>query len=140
MHMATLRAGGPDGPIVAAVTLKRSPAGHFRPERIAKPGPDFGAYYALVILVMANELSTGATFCSLGQTAQGTKMREFGAAFIDVREYTRFHGLIPVLFNFDRIRRRAFRRVHVDRILEIAALPPSERAAASKRHGIRWRI
>lgn len=140
MHVSTLRAGGPEGPIVAAVTLKRSPAGHFRPERIAKPGPDFGAYYTLVIMVMAHELSLAGTFCSLGQTAQGTKLREFGAEFIDVREYTRFHGFVPILFSFDRIRRRAFRKIHVDRILEIAALPPSERAAARRRHGIRWRI
>lgn len=140
IHVSTLRAGGPTGPIVAAVSLKRSPAGHFRPERIAKPGGDFGAYYALVLLVMAHEVERGGTWCSLGQTSQGTKMRDFGASFIDVREYTRFRGLVPLLFGFDLIRRQAFRKIHVDRILEIAALPPDEREAATKRHGIRWHI
>jgi hypothetical protein len=140
LHIATLRAGGPEGPIAAAVSLKRSPAGHFRPERIAKSGTDFGAYYSLVLLVMAHELSLGGSLCSLGQTAQGTKLREFGATFVDVHQYTRFRGLIPRLLGFDLIRRAAFRRVRLDRILEFAALPPEERREAARRHGFRWRF
>ena len=140
LHISTLRAGGPEGPIVAAVSLKRSRAGHFRPERIAKAGNDFGAYYSLVLLVMANELASGGTLCSLGQTAQGTKMRDFGATFVDVHQYTRFRGLIPRLLGFDLVRRAAFRRVRLDRILEFAAMPPEERREAARRHGFRWRF
>jgi hypothetical protein len=140
IHIATLRAGGPSGPIVAAVTVKRSRAGHFRPERIAKPGHDFGAYYSLVLLVMAYEVERGGTWCSLGQTSQGTKMREFGAAFIDVHEYTRFRGLVPRLLGFDLFRRRAYREIHVDQILQLAAMRPEARAEEARRHGIRWHI
>jgi hypothetical protein len=140
LHFATLRVGGPAGPLVAAVSVKRSIAGHFRPERIALNGIDFGAYHALVILTIANELRLGGTFCSLGQTSQGTKLRDFGASFIDAHEYTAFRGLTARVFGLDRARRATFAEVHIDRILEIAALPPEERAEASRRHGIRWHI
>jgi hypothetical protein len=140
LHFGTLRAGGENGPMVGAVTVKRSAAGHFRPERIALSGTDFGAYHSLVILVMANEMSLGGTYCSLGQTSQGTKLRDFGASFTDAHEYSRFQGIAAKVFRFDRVRRKTFKSIHMDRILEIAAMPPEQRDEAARRAGIRWHI
>jgi hypothetical protein len=140
LHFATLRAGGPAGPIVAALTVKRSPAGHVRPERIALSGVDFGAYHTLIVMTLAYEFAHGATFVSLGQTSQGVKLRDLGMSFTDAHEYTRFQGLGARLLGFDRARQRAFDHIVLDELLEVAALRPEKRATEARRRGIRWHV